>query len=43
MSISFRSGAGELQRLLCFKYYNVLKRESKFTVELETAKIDDFI
>ncbi len=31
------------QRLPCFKYYNVLKQENRFTLGLDTAKITDYI
>ncbi len=43
MSISPWSGARVLQRLLCSKYYNVLKRENRFTLGLNSAKITDYI
>ncbi len=46
MSISPRppgSGAQELQRLTCLKYYNVLKWESRFTLGLNAAKNTDYI
>ncbi len=39
MSISPRSGARELQRLLRFKYYNVLKQESKFAYGWTLSKL----
>ncbi len=32
-----------LQRLPCFKYYNALKWETRFTLGLEAAKITDYI
>ncbi len=43
MSISPRSGAWRLQRLICLKYYNVLKKESKFTLRLNAAESTDYI
>ncbi len=43
MSISFRSEASWLQRLICFKYFIVLKWESRFTLGLHAAKITDYI
>ncbi len=42
MSISTRSGARGLQKLPCFKYYNVLKWESRFTLGY-AVKITDYI
>ncbi len=39
MSISPRNEARELQRLPCFKYYNLLKQESRFTVGLTPPKL----
>ncbi len=39
MSISPKSGASGLQGLPCFKYYNILKQESRLTLGLDTAKI----
>ncbi len=42
MFISHRSGARSLQRLICLKYYSVLKWE-RFTLEFNTAKITDYI
>ncbi len=33
-----QSGATGLERLICFKYYIVLKWKSRFTLELDTAK-----
>ncbi len=38
MSTSPRSGAREIQRLPSLKYYNELKRETRFTLELDAAK-----
>ncbi len=38
MSISHRSGAGALQRLSALKYYNVQKRENRFTLGPNPAK-----
>ncbi len=38
MSISPKSIARGVQRLICMKYYNVLKWESRFTFEFNTAK-----
>ncbi len=43
MSISPGSGAMGLERLIFFKYYIVLKWESRFTFGLNTAKITDYI
>ncbi len=43
MSISFRSGASGLKRLVCFKDYIVLRWESRFIFRLNTAKITDYI
>ncbi len=43
MSTSTRKGAKGLQILLFFKYYNVLKWENRFTLELDAAKITDYI
>ncbi len=43
MSISLRSGAMELQKLICLKYYNELKLESRFTLWLNTAKNTHYI
>ncbi len=43
MSIYTRSGASGLQRLICFKYYIVLKQENRFTLRLKTAEITDYI
>ncbi len=31
------------QRLICSKYYNVLKQESRFTLRLNAAKNTDYI
>ncbi len=42
MSISLMSGTREFQRLPCLKYYNVLKWESRTTVRLNAAKINDY-
>ncbi len=42
-STSFTSGARVLQRLPCFKYYNVLKWNSRFTLGLDATKITDYI
>ncbi len=39
MSISFRSRAWGLEWSPSLKYYNVLKQESRFTLELNAAKI----
>ncbi len=38
-----RSGAKGLERFLCFKYYNVLKQRSTFTLGLNVAEIIDNI
>ncbi len=38
MSISPRSGANGLQRLLCLKYYTVRKQESRFGLELDATE-----
>ncbi len=38
MSICLQSGAKGLQRLICFKYYSVLKWESWFSLGLDAAK-----
>ncbi len=35
-------GVKGLQRLPCLKYYNVLKRESRFTLGLNAAKNTDY-
>ncbi len=43
MCIFSRSEASGLQRLLFSKSYNVLKRESRFTLGLNAAKITDYI
>ncbi len=43
MSTYPRSGVRRFQRLRCFKYYNVLKQESKFTLELNDPKNTDYI
>ncbi len=38
-----QSGAGGLQRLIFFKYYNVPKLERRFTSGLNAAKNTDYI
>ncbi len=43
MSFFLSSGAGGLKRFPCFKYYNVMKQKSRFTLELNVAKINDYI
>ncbi len=44
MSISPRRGARLIQRLPCLKYYyDVLKWETKFTLELNDAKNADYL
>ncbi len=43
MSTLFRSEAKVLQTLSCFKYYNVLKQEDRFTLGLDCAKHTDYI
>ncbi len=43
MPISPRSGARWLQRLTFLKHYNVLKRESRFTLVLNAAKNTNYI
>ncbi len=43
MSISPRSGARGLQRLICLKYYNALKWEMRFALGLNAAKNSDYI
>ncbi len=43
MYVSYRSEAMGLQRLSFFKYYNVLKWESRFNFGLDAAKIPDYI
>ncbi len=43
MSISVRSGARGLERLPSFKYYNVQKLESRFTLGLIGAKNTHYI
>ncbi len=43
MSISPKSGAGKLQTLICLKYYNLLKLESRFTLWLNAAKNTDYM
>ncbi len=43
MSVSTQSGARGFQRLVCFKYYNVLKLEIRFTLGLNTAENTDYM
>ncbi len=43
MSICPRSGAREIQILPRFKYYNVLKWESRFILGLNADKITNYI
>ncbi len=43
MCTSFQSGAKGLQRLICFKYYIVLKWKSKFSLELNAAKNSQYM
>ncbi len=43
MSISGRSGARGLQRLICLKYYDVLKQEIRFTLRLNAVKNTRYI
>ncbi len=43
MSITPRSGATRLERLICFKYYIILKWKSKFTSEFNATKNKHFI
>ncbi len=43
MYISCRSGTKGLQILPCLNYYNVLKRESRFALELNAAKNMDYM
>ncbi len=43
MSISPRGRAMELQRLPRLKYFNVLKRESRFTLGFNITKNTDYI
>ncbi len=43
MSTFSKSGARDLQRLICLKYYNVLKLQSGFTLGLNAAKNIDYI
>ncbi len=38
-----KSGGSGLQRLICLKYYNVLKREIRFTLGLSAAKTTDYM
>ncbi len=42
MSISPQSGARVFKKLPCFKYYDVLKRENRLTLELNADKNSDF-
>ncbi len=41
VSISPKCGARGLERLLCLKYYNVLKRENRLTLKLNVVKNSD--
>ncbi len=43
MSISHRSEAIGLQKLSYFKYYNIQKWDSKFTLGLSAVKNTDYI
>ncbi len=43
MSFYTKSGARRLKRLICFKYYTVLKWESRFNYKIDAAKITDYI
>ncbi len=43
MSISPRSGARGLERFPSLKYYNVLKRESRFNLGLNAVKNTHYI
>ncbi len=43
MSISPKSGARGLQRLLYLKYYNIQKQESRFNLGFDTAKNKRYI
>ncbi len=43
MPISPGSGASGLQRFICYKYYIAVKQESRFTLELKTVEITDYI
>ncbi len=43
MPIFHRSGAKGLQRLICFKYFIVLKWESRCTLGVDAAEITDYI
>ncbi len=43
MCISPRSGVRALQRLICLKYYNILKLESRFTLELNSVKNTNYM
>ncbi len=42
MSISPKSWAKVLQRLMCLKFYDIQKREIRFTLGLNTAKNIDY-
>ncbi len=42
MPISIRNGAMGLQRLICLRYYNVLKWEIRFTLGLNADKNADY-
>ncbi len=41
--MSPQSGDRGLQRLICFKYYNVLKLEIRFTLGLNAAENNDYM
>ncbi len=43
MSVFPRSGATGLQKLSSLIYYNVLKREMRFTLKLDAAKNTHYI
>ncbi len=43
MSISPSCGARELEKLICIRYYIVLKWESRFTFGLNAAQTTDYI
>ncbi len=43
MSISPRSGAMGLEKLICFKYYIVLKWKNRFTLGLNVANNKHYI
>ncbi len=43
ISVSPGSRDRGFQRLICLKYYNVLKLKSRFAVELNAAKNTDYI